>query len=104
MPVTVIGSWTYTANSASQFVIQGQTLTQGGMITAAGETVCLASAGSSVILMSGTMKETEIISEVSFIPSSKITTHSSGAELGRFADVWAFGVCLSAGLVAVLGL
>jgi hypothetical protein len=106
-PVIVIGSSTYTANSASQFVVGGQTLTQGGVITAAGETVSLAHGGSSLVIMSGSVTETESIGGVtgtSTVTSQAKSTHTSGAGLEKFVDVWVIGGCLSAGLLGVLEL
>jgi hypothetical protein len=88
-------------------VIDGQTLTQGGVITAAGEAVSLAPGGSSVVLMSGSVTETESVGEVtgtSTATSQTKSTHTSGAGLRTFADVWVIGGCLSAGLLGVLGL
>jgi hypothetical protein len=60
----VVGSSTYTANQATEFVIGEQTLTKGGVISASGETLSLAPGGSSVLIMNGASTKTESLGGV----------------------------------------
>ncbi|KAF4619038.1 hypothetical protein G7Y89_g14807 [Cudoniella acicularis] len=53
-PQLIIGSSTYTANSASVFVVGTQTLAPGAQITASGTTISLATGGSSLIVNGNT--------------------------------------------------
>ena len=50
IPFITIGDSTYTANSATQIIIGGQTLTPGGQITAGGNTISLDSDGDTAVV------------------------------------------------------
>lgn len=107
-PFLVLGSSTYTANSASEFVIGSQTIAAGGVITAGGETLSLAPGGSVLVIISGTSTMTEslggIIAFVGGFASSTSTpsnVSASAAGLPRFVDIWVLGAALSSGLLTV---
>jgi hypothetical protein len=93
-PILVVGSSTYTANQAAEFVIGGETLTKGGMITASGQTLSLATGGSSMVIVSGTSTKTESLGGVIISVGGFATTTSkptvitaSSAHLIAFPDV-----------------
>jgi hypothetical protein len=69
--------------------------------------VSLAPGGSSVVLMSGSVTETESMDGVtgtSTVKRQAKSTHTSGARLEKFVDVWVIGGCLPVGILGVLGL
>ena len=53
-PVVTVGSSVYTANSASDFVINGQTLAPGSVITVSGTAISLMSSASGIVVGSST--------------------------------------------------
>jgi hypothetical protein len=93
-PILVIGVSTYTANQATEFVIGGETLTRGGVITASGETLSLAPEGSSMVIVSGTSTKTQSLGGVIISVGGFATTTSkptdvrgSSAHSGQLSDI-----------------
>ncbi|CZR61651.1 uncharacterized protein PAC_11548 [Phialocephala subalpina] len=108
-PILVIGSSTYTANSASEYVIGSQILTAGGVITASGETLSLESGGKTVVVVSGTSTQTESLGGIiasfgGFSPTTAGPAYvtASKAGLSKVMDVWILGVAFGMGLVGVV--
>ncbi|KUJ19043.1 uncharacterized protein LY89DRAFT_716658 [Mollisia scopiformis] len=106
-PFIVIGSSTYIANSAYEYVIESQTLTAGGVVTASGETLSLASGGQTVVVVSGTSTKTEslggIIASVGGFKTGTATpsyiTASKGG-LSKILDFWVLTAAIGTGLAA----
>jgi hypothetical protein len=93
-PILVVGSSTYAANQATEFVIGEQTLTKGGVISASGETFSLAAEGSSLVIVSGTSTKTESLGGVIISVGGFVTTTSkptdvrgSSAHSGQLFDI-----------------
>lgn len=107
----IIGGSTYLANSVSGFVVDGQSLTRGGVITEAGETISLAIDGSSVIVAQGTTTMTEglgtiIASQGGFTaskPSGYVGPLASSARRELCFDARAVGAILGILLMNVWG-
>lgn len=96
LPTLIVGSSTYTANSESEYVIGGETLTEGGVITASGETLSLAQGGSSVVIISGSSTKIEsmgaaIASIGGFATASPSYVAASHASSQQFASIWVMG-------------
>jgi hypothetical protein len=97
LPTLVVGSSIYTANSESGFVIGSQTLTEGGVITASGETLSLAPGGSSVVMISGSSTKTESVGAAiasiggfaTPLPSYVAASHAS---YQLFPSIWVMGI------------
>jgi hypothetical protein len=66
-----------TGPSKTQIVIGSQTLTPGGVITTAGETISLAPGGSSVVIVSGSSTTTEKIPTIAGLASTPTSTKSA---------------------------
>lgn len=54
-PVITIGSQVFTENSASQFVVDGQTLSPGGVVTVSGSIISLAPSASDIVIGGSTI-------------------------------------------------
>ena len=67
-----------TGPSTTQIVIGSETLTPGGVITTAGETISLAPGGSGVVIVSGSSTTTEKIS-ATYVPPKATSTPGSTA-------------------------
>jgi hypothetical protein len=96
LPTLIVGSLTYTANSKSEYVIGSQTLTEGGVITASGETLSLAPGGSSVVMISGSSTKIEsmgaaIASIGGFATASPSYVTASHASSQQFTSIWVMG-------------
>jgi hypothetical protein len=63
-PILVVGSITYTANSGGGFVIGSQTLTSGGVVTASGVVLSLATGGSTLVQISAGTTKTESLGDI----------------------------------------
>ncbi|KAL8825308.1 MAG: hypothetical protein Q9191_004491 [Dirinaria sp. TL-2023a] len=82
VPVMTIAGSTYTANSASAFVISGQTLTPGGQLTIAGTTISLGPSASVVVVDGSTEAvghATAAASPVITVAGSTYTANSASA-------------------------
>ena len=84
--VMTFGGQTFTADSASDFVIDGQTLTPGGMITVSGTPISDAAGATDVVI--GT--STEALSTVA-VTSSAMTFEGAGTVIGTPNLVWLLG-------------
>ena len=98
-PILVIGVSTYTANQATEFVIGGETLTKGGVVTAFLETLSLGSGGSSLVIMSGASTKTEsvggvIISVGGFATATSKSTDVTGASAHLVKSANIRSICL----------
>lgn len=105
-PLLVVGGTTYTANSASAFVIGSQTLTRGGVITASGVTLSFATAGGTVVQISGGTTSTEslggIINSVGGF-STATPTYVTASKANHERPIsWALSLGLFAGVLGVL--
>jgi hypothetical protein len=74
----VIGSQTVTANSQGNFVVSGQTLSQGGQVIAGGTTVSLAQGGSIAVVNGATQSLIVAPSPVLTVGGSVLTANSAG--------------------------
>lgn len=73
-PAFTVGSEIVTANSASQYVLNGQTLTPGGLaVTISGTRISLASSGSQVVVGSSTIG---LVSTITYPPPPPLTFDS----------------------------
>ena len=84
--VMTFGGQTFTADSASDFVIDGQTLTPGGMITVSGTPISEAAGATDVVI--GT--STEALSTVA-ITSSAMAFEGAGIVIGTPKSIWLLG-------------
>jgi hypothetical protein len=78
-------------------VIGSQTLTEGGVITASGETLSLAPGGSSVVMISGSSTKIEsvgaaIASIGGFATAPPSYVAASHASYQQFASIWVMGI------------
>ena len=99
--VTFDGS-TYTADSASSFIINSQTLTKGGVITVQGTPISYAVAGTDVVV--GTSTEAVglggyIMSGLGAEPSSAAPVQCTGNAARQFPTSWFW--CLTLGILTV---
>ena len=84
--VMTFGGQTFTANAASDFVINGQTLTPGGMITVSGTPISEAAGATNVVI--GT--STEALSTVA-VATSPMAFIGAGTRTSNPNSTWIFG-------------
>jgi hypothetical protein len=99
-PTLDIGGTTYTANSASAFVVDGETLTRGGSIVVDGTTVALAASGGYVVVNGVTQSLSAPVATASPAPTLDIggTTYTADSASAFVID----GTTLTRGGSAVV--
>jgi len=107
-PFIVIGSSTFFENSASQFVIDGQTLKPGQVLTIGGDIISLAPGGNSVVIVEGTMTTTEglgnIIATQGGFATAKPPQLTSNARSDFALDFRIMAVALGTGFITFCAL
>lgn len=87
-PILEIGETTYTANSASGFVVDGATLTRGGSVVIDGTTVALAASGDYAVVNGVTQDLSAPVTAASPAPTLNIggTTYTANQASGFVVD------------------
>lgn len=104
LPLTISGQ-TMTANSLGQYIINGQTLMSGGMITVSGTKTSLAPHASDIVVGMSTKALTANIT-AAFSSGPKLTGGQTfeGSTLGARDELWSSSVVVLVGIAVLLWL